>query len=93
MSKSPTLLSKEQIEKINAEALAAVKRGREALAKAGEARKRIGLTDEKLQQLYHTLSPGGRAWVKTAVGAGLAALTGAAPGAAKARLRRTRGLV
>ena len=93
MSKSPTLLSREQIEKINAEALAAVKRGREALASAREARERIGLTEKKLQQLFEALPPGSRAWVNSAAKAGITALTGPAAGAAKARPRRARSLV
>ena len=93
MSKSPIILSKEQIERINAEALAAVSRGREALGNARAARQRIGLTDEKLQKLFDALPPADRAWVNTAARAGLAALTGSKPETAKTRPRRTRSLV
>jgi hypothetical protein len=93
MSNALTLLSREQIDKINTDAVAAVARGHDALAKAREARARIGLTDEKIQQMLDTLPPDSRAWVSTATRAGLTALSNSGAEAAKARPRRPRSLV
>ena len=93
MSNSPKILSRQEIERINTEALAAVERGRKALAAARAVREKIGLTDEKLQRAFAALPPDSRAWVSTAVNAGLAALTGPAPVAAKQRPRKARSLV
>lgn len=93
MSNPSNLLSRDQIDKINTDAVAAVARGHEALAKARDARARIGLTDEKLEQLLETLPQGDRAWVSTATRAGLAALSNSGAHAAKVRPRRTRSLV
>jgi hypothetical protein len=92
MSNPSTLLSRDQIDRINADAVAAVARGHEALAKSREARTRIGLTDEKLQQMFDALPPDSRAWVSTATRAGLTALAGR-PETAQSRPRRTRSLV
>ena len=93
MSNPTTLLSRTQIDKINSEALTAVARGRETLASAREARARIGLTDEKLQQMFAALPPDSRAWVSTATRAGLKALEDAGAETAKRRPRKSRTLV
>lgn len=77
MSTTSTRLSQEQIHKINQEALAAVDRGHQMLDRAHSQREKLGLTPQKLQQINDALSPGSRAWINTAVSAGLAVATGA----------------
>ncbi len=94
MTTSSTPLSPQQMQEINGQALAAVQRGREMLTRARQQREKLGLTPQKLQQLFDSAPPGSRAWIHTAVTAGLAVAGGSKPQAnPSARARRPRSLV
>ncbi len=94
MTTSSTPLTPQQTQEINTQALAAVQRGREMLTRAHEQREKLGLTPQKLQQMFDSAPPGSRAWVNAAVTAGLAVASGSKPHTnPAARARRPRSLV
>jgi hypothetical protein len=75
MSASSHPLSNEKIKEINDEALAAVERGRAMIARSREFQEKSGLRPEKIRQAFNSLPAPDRAWINTAVNAGLASLT------------------
>ncbi len=94
MTKSSTPMTQQQMQEINGLALIAVQRGGEMLARARRQREELELTPQKLDQLLYSVPPGSRAWINTAVTAGVAVVSGSKPHAnPSARARRPRSLV
>ncbi len=91
MSTKEKILTREQIQQMHSDALAAVDHARAVLDRAREVREKLGETPESVQMVFDALPASNRAWINSVVNSGLAQVTAhrtKAQGSGKARKMR-----